>query len=202
MTTRALLAAAAVALLGCPKEESPPFDPANDRTLQKLKEEQARLAQGGQPGGPPTGKPEPVDPLAAAAAAQEPPRALDLPASTRAQVGPISFEVRRVEVMQTLKTARAAVSTADRFVRVSLTATTTKKAPLSLGKVELVRGDEHAGVALDVQRLGQGSPLETAIEPGVEQDLVLFFEVSPGMIGPGLKIILPGGESGVELPLQ
>lgn len=202
VTVRALLAAAAVALLGCPKEESPGFDPANDRTLQKLKEEQARLAQGGQPGGPPNVKAEPADPLAAAAAAQEPPRALDLPANSRAQVGPIALEVRRVEVMQTLKTPRAAVSTADRFVRVFFTATTTKKAPLSLGKVELARGDERAGVALDVQRLGQGSPLETAIEPGVEQDLVLFFEVSPGMIGPGLKIILPGGESAVELPLQ
>ncbi|MEW5742960.1 MAG: hypothetical protein AB1938_28855 [Myxococcota bacterium] len=197
---RALFLVLAVGLLGCPKEE-PPFDPSTDRTLQKLKEEQDRLAKGGTPSGPP-GVKTPEDPLAEAAAAQAPPRALTLPPGGIARVGPVQLELRRAEVSQTLKTARASISTGERFVRVVLTATTTTKAPLSLTGVKLARGDETAGIAGDVQRLGQGSPLETAIEPGVDQDLVLYFEVSPSMIAPGLKIILPAGEKAVELPLQ
>jgi hypothetical protein len=204
VTVRALAAftaVAALALLGCP-EEKPAFDPSSDRTLKKLQEEQERLAKGGTPGGPPGARPPPVDPLAEAAAAQEPPRALDLPPNPIAKVGPLSLELRRVEVMQTLRTPRAAVSTADRFVRVFFTASTTRRAPLSLSQTQLVRGSDKAPVALDVQRLGQGSPLETAIEPGVQQDLVLFFEVPPAMIGPGLKIVLPEGEKAIELPLQ
>lgn len=200
MTARALVAVAALALLGCP-EEKPAFDPSSDRTLQKLKEEQARIANGGQPGGPPNAK-TPANPLAEAAAAQEPPRALDLPPNVVAKLDAIAIELRRVEVMQTLQTPRAAVSTGERFVRVFLTARTTEKTPLSLSHAQLVRGADKAGVAFDVQRLGQGSPLETAIEPGVDQDLVLFFEVPPSMIGPGLKIILPAGEKAVELPVQ
>jgi hypothetical protein len=200
MTVRALAAftaMAALALLGCP-EEKPAFDPSSDRTPRKLKEEQERLAKGGPVGA----KPPLADPLAEAAAAQAPPRALDLPPGRIAKVGPISLELRRVEVMQTLRTPRAAVSTADRFVRVFFTASTTRRAPLSLSQARLVRGSDTAPVALDVQRLGQGSPLETAIEPGVQQDLVLFFEVPPEMIGPGLEIVLPEGEKAIELPLQ
>mgnify|MGYP005605737419 CR=1 FL=1 len=65
-----------------------------------------------------------------------------------------------------------------------------------------MRGTERAAIAMDVQRLAQGSPLETAIEPGVDQDLVVYFEAPPSMIGPGLKIILPVGEKAVELALQ
>jgi len=201
---RALVALLCVALLpGCPKEESSPFDPSSDRTLQKLKEEQERLAKGGKPGGPPVTKPPPEeDPLAAAAAAQAPPRPLDLPATRTVKLGAVTLELRRLEVSQTIQTARASVSTGERFVRVAFVATTSARTPLSLGQVELARGGERASIAMDVQRLAQGSPLETAIEPGVEQDLVLYFEAPPSMIAPGLKIILPVGEKAVELPLQ
>ncbi|GMU58612.1 MAG: hypothetical protein AMXMBFR34_03750 [Myxococcaceae bacterium] len=198
---RALCAVLAVGVLGCPKEEQP-FDPSTDRTLQKLKEEQDRLAKGGAPSGPPGKKTPEPDPLAEAAAAQAPPRVLALPPAAVTKLGPLNLELRRVEVSQTLKTTRASISTGERFVRVVLTATTRTRAPLSLSGARLERGAETASIAGDVQRLGQGSPLETAIEPGVEQDLVLFFEASPSMIAPGLKIILPSGEKTVELPLQ
>jgi hypothetical protein len=186
----------AVALAGCPKEES--LDLRSDRTLQKLKEEQERLAKEGSPGAK---APEP-DLLAEAAAAQAPPRALAVPRGAVAKLGPVRLEVRRVEVSQTLKTARASLSTAERFVRVVLTATAPARTSLSLSGVTLTRGAESVGVAGDLQRLGQGSPLEPTIEPSVDQDLVLYFEASPSMIAPGLTIVLPAGEKAVELPLQ
>lgn len=197
---RAIALALSFGLVGCPKEEA--FDPASDRTLQKLKAEQERIAKGGTPSGPPGAKVPQPDPLAQAAAAQEPPRALALPPGATAKAGALQLELRRVEVSQTVQTPRAAISTAERFVRVLLTATATAKTPLKPGDAELVLGERKAGITRDVQRLGQGSPLDTAIEPGVEQDLVLYFEVEAAMIAPGLKIILPVGEKAVELPVQ
>ncbi len=201
MARPALAVVAALALLGC-REERPAFDPSSDRTLQKLQAERARLAAGGAPATPPAGLAPPTDPLAEAAAAQAAPVPLEPPGERRVTVGPVTLELRRAEVMQTLRTARASVSTADRFVRVVLHATAAQRAPISLARAELVRGDQRAGVALDVQRLGQGSPLETAIEPGVEQELVLVFEVPPVMVGPGLTLSVPAGAETVEVRLR
>lgn len=198
---RAPLAVTLLLLAGCPKDEPPAFDP-NDRTLQKLKAEQDRLSRGGQASAPPRATDTPPNPLAEAAAAQGRPEPLEVPAGTSAKVGALTLSVKRAEVSQTVAGGKVSLSTADRFVRVTLTAVTGKRETLELADAKLVNGAEEAGLARDVQKLGQGSPLSATVEPGVTQDLVLFFEAPPAMIKKGLKIILRSGESTVELPLQ
>lgn len=192
---RAWLAAAAALLMACPAEKA-------DRTLEKLAAERERLAQGGAPAGPPTRAPEP-NPLAEVVARNEPPRSLALPPATPVAVGDVTLSLTRAEVMQTLAAGRSTVSTAERFVKVELSASAPRPAPLSLRDATLAWADDSAPLAMDAQRLGHGSPLDLTVQPGEAQPVVLFFEVPPEALAPGARIVLPAGEKKtVELPLQ
>ncbi len=195
-------AALALALFGCPKDE-PGFD-ENDPLIKKLKAEQQRLEREGPPRAPPAPRnrePEP-DPLAEAAARGDAPTPLTVPAAPPVAAGGATLSVKAAETSHTVKGAKMALSSADLFVRVTLTATAARPETLDLASATLALGEERFGIARDAQKLGQGSPLLARLEPGVSQSLVLYFEAPPAAVKKGLKLILSSGGSAVELPLQ
>ncbi len=192
-----------VALLcsACPKDE-PTYDP-NDRTIAKLKAEQERLARGGTPSGPPApvAKDEP-NPLAEVAAAQRPPVPLKVLEST-GTLQDVTITVTSAEMSQTVAGPKTSLSTADRFLRVAFSATAKKDSTLELSTVTLVNGAQSAGVARDVQRVGQGSSLSTtALKAGEPVNLVLYFEAPAPLLNPGLAMVVTQGEAKLSLQLQ
>ena len=180
---------------GCPKHEEPPeFDP-NDRLLQKMKAEQERLAKA------PPRTPEP-DPLAEIAARPGKPETLGIPAGVAADLGPVSLTLLEVQQSQTVSGGKVSLATTERFLKVTLEASTKKDVDLNLSGATLALDDTTVPIARDAQRAGQGSSLVTSLGAGRTEKLVLFFEVPDGMIRKGLKIILTTPESRVELALQ
>lgn len=196
---RTVLVVAALALCACP-DKKPTVD-ENDPLIQKLKAEQDRLSKGGQPGGP--GMRSKDDPNPLAEVAQQPP---DTPVTVKTKtdsvtVGGLTVTPNRIETAQAVSTAKVKLSTADRFVRLVITVQTSKELTLELSKATLVKGSDVFELARDVQRVGQGSPLAPTIGPSVAQDLVLYFEVPPAQIVPGLTLSLPVGAETLSLPL-
>ncbi len=194
MKARAL--AIGLLLSGCPKKDEPPeFDP-DDRLLQKMKEEQERLAKAA-----PRRLQEP-DPLAEILARPSKPENLGIPTGVAADLGPVSLSLLEVQQSQTVGGGKVSLSTTERFLKVTLEATSKKAIDLDLSGATLVSGENTVGIARDAQRAARGSPLVTSVQPGGPQKLVLYFEASDEMMGKGLKIILTTPESRVELPLQ
>lgn len=183
-------------LTGCPKDE-PQFD-VNDPLLKKLKAEQERLEKAGPPK---LKEPEP-DPLTRVLEADSKPDFLGIPAGVSADLGSTSLSLVEVQRSQTVGGEKVSLSTADRFLRVTLEATAKKAVTLDLSGATLENGEKSAAVARDVQRVGRGSPLSMELSAGSTRKVVLFFEAPDEMIGKGLKIILATPESRVELPLQ
>jgi len=182
-------------LSACPREE-----PAgSDHTIEKLKAEQRRLIEDGRSGRPPAGA---AEALSRALAEPASPRALPVPAG-QARAGALTVEVRSAVASQSVVGTRTSLASAERFLKVVVVATSVEQVSLDLSTATLQRGEQTAAVARDAQRVGQGSPLTTiAVEPGVRQELVLYFEVSPSMLAPGLKMILSPHGSRLELPLE
>lgn len=185
-------------LAACPEKKSSVDE--NDPLIQKLKAERARLDKGGAPGGPPGASPmkEPPQPLADIV--QQPP---DVPVnvtvkSAAVTVGDVTLTPKRLETAQIVAGPKVKLSTADRFVKLVVTISTTKDTSFDLAKATLVKGAETFELARDVQRVGQGSPLASTISAGVSQDLVLFFEVPPSSLSEGLKLVLPAGAASIE----
>lgn len=198
MTRLALVAA--LALLGCP-EKKPSVD-ERDPLIQKLKAEQERLARGGQPGGPP-GMKSKDDPSPLAEIAQQPP---DVPVNVPVKTDPVTsgeltLTPKRMETAQIVAGAKVKLSTTDRFVRLVVSAQTTKELTLELTKATLTDGKTNIELARDVQRVGQGSPLSPTIGPGVSQDLVLYFEAAPALLRPGLSLSLDTSAGSALVPL-
>lgn len=195
---RRLFLAVPLLLAACPEKKASVDE--NDPLIQKLKAEQARLDKGGAPGGPPGASPmkEPPQPLADIA--QQPP---DVPVNVTVKsapvtVGDVTLTPKRLETAQIVAGPKVKLSTADRFVKLVVSVSTTKDTSFDLAKATLVRGAETFELARDVQRVGQGSPLASTISAGVSQDLVLFFEVPPSSLAAGLKLVLPAGPASIE----
>jgi hypothetical protein len=191
------LALGLLLLSGCPKNEAPEFDP-NDRLLQKMKAEQDRLAKAG----PPKLKAPEEDPLAAIVAAPSKPETLGIPSGVAADLGPLSLSLTEVEQSQTVGSDKVSLATTERFLKVTLEATSSKDVDLDLSGATLATGDRSVPIARDAQRAGKGSPLVTKFGAGQHQRLILYFEAPDEMIRKGLKIILTTHESRVELALQ
>lgn len=194
------LAAALVllaSLSGCPKEKEDDF--ANDRTLQKLKAEQERLAKAGAPK---VVTPVDEDPLNAAIARPIKPESLGIPNGVAADLDSIALTLLEVQQSQTAGTGKISLTTGERFLKVTLEGTSAKEVELDLSGAKLVNGDQEFGIARDVQLAAKGTPLITRFSPGKVQKLILYFEVPPEVVRKGLKIILSHGESRVELTLQ
>jgi hypothetical protein len=197
---RALVVAAVLGLCGCPEKKA--ID-ESDPLIRKLKAEQERLDKGGLPGGPPGANPvkNPAEPLAELT--QQPP---DMPVNVTIKTasvsaGDVTITPKRLETAQIVAGPKVKLSTTDRFLRLVVSAATAKETSFDLAKATLRRGGDSFELARDVQRVGQGSPLASTISAGVAQDLVLYFEVPPASVGPGLTLVLPAASGGVEVPL-
>ncbi|MDX2012775.1 MAG: hypothetical protein SFW67_21425 [Myxococcaceae bacterium] len=195
---RHALLVSVLVLAGCPEKRA--VD-ESDPLIQKLKAEQERLAKGGAPGGPPgsAGSPNPLAELA-----QQVP---DTPVAvsvkeTPTTVGAVTVTPRRMETAQIISGNKVKLTTTDRFVRLVVAVSTTKDEALDLSKATLTHGSDVYGVARDVQRVGQGSPLGASLGAGVSQDLVLYFEVPASAVGTGLSLVLPVSGGTLTAPLQ
>ena len=180
-------------LCGCPKKE-PEFDP-NDRLLQKMQAEQDRLAKTR------ASVVEP-DPLAEIVTRPSKPENLGIPQGVAADLGPVSLSLIEVQQSQTVGSGKVSLSTTDRFLKVTLDATSKKQLDLDLSGTTLSIDEHTIRVARDAQRAAHGSELLAQFNEGEHRQLILYFEAPDEMIRKGLKIILTTAESRVELPLQ
>lgn len=194
--SRALLAAALLLLPGCPERSRSVED---DPLITKLKAEQERLARGGLPGGPPRPATDPLAELA-----QQPPDVpVTLPVlSTGVTAAELTLTPKRLETAQIIAGGKVKLSTSERFVRLVISAATTRDTTLDLTRAALRQGPDTFELARDVQRVGQGSPLAPTLGAGVAQDLVLHFELPPSALGPGLTLVVPVGDATLAVPLR
>lgn len=176
----------ALGVTACARQ-APPDE--TDPLVQKLLAEKARVARGGQPGGPPTGG-GPNDQLAELT--QQPPDVpISLPVRTHSLTrGAITATPRKLETAQIVAGPKLKLSTTDRFVRVVVRVSTTEQVTLDLSQAVLARGTQTWPLARDVQRVGQGSPLAATLASGVAQDLVLYFELPADSVQAGLSLRL------------
>lgn len=176
-----------VLLAGCPRDSAQ----GDERLLDKLR---ALPPEGNGPASPyqdlqrAVGRP---------AAAQK----LKLPAAT-ARLGPVTLEVTEATAVQRLASPGVTLTSQERFLKVTLEARAEGPAELALGEARLEQLDQVFELAPDVQKLLSGSPKVALLQPGPGQALVLYFEVPPAAIAPGLKLVLPSDGGAVELPLQ
>ncbi len=184
-------------LCACPKDE-PSFD-ENDPLLKKLKAEQARLDREASAR---RRAEEANKPLTDALAANQPPVKLQVPAGVAADLGDVQLRLESLLRTQTVGTGKVSITTVDRFLQVTLSATAKQATTLALNSAELVRGELRFQPARDAQRAGGGSPWEVSLSPGRATPVVLYFEVPPEIIGEGLKVTLSTPTAKVELPLQ
>lgn len=190
MSSRGALGLAVLsALAGCDTNHAP----AEDRTLQKLRqEEEKRQARAEQ-----------IDRLAMAAVT--PPaqtrRTLPQPKQPRVEVGPLQMEVVALTTSQVVEGSKVSLATEDRFLRVQLAVKNTGKAAAAadLSGVSLVgAGQRTWGIARDVQRLAGTVTLQAGLAPGESRDFVMFFEVPEAALAGGLSLKVGGsGAAGV-----
>jgi hypothetical protein len=176
----------AVLMLGvaaCDRGGAPAPTSAEDRTLQKLKEEAA--AQQDQA--------TQVERLANVAVTppEQTRQTLPIPKQPRAAVGPLQMEVVALTASQVVEGSKVSLATEDRFLRVQLQITNTGKAAAvaDLGRIALVGGEQRTwGIARDVQRVAGTVTLQAKLAPGESRDFVLFFEVPEAALGGGLAL--------------
>lgn len=178
------------ALAGCDTNHAP----AEDRTLQKLRqEEEKRQARAEQ-----------VDRLAMAAVTPpaETRRTLPMPKQPKVEVGPLRMEVVALTTSQVVEGSKVSLATEDRFLRVQLAVKNAGKAAAAadLSGVSLVgAGQKTWGIARDVQRLAGTVTLQAGLAPGESRDFVMFFEVPEAALAGGLSLKVGGaGAAGVS----
>jgi len=199
MKTRALIACAALLLAGCPKEESAP--PMDDRLLEKLKAEQERLAQGGQPGGPPRAA-QADDALARAVTNDAAPRELSLPAQASITHAGVTVSAVSARAMQKVFAGKVALSTGDTFLELVLEVQAEAAGtPVDFTAAKLALGPDSWEVAGDVQRSTKAGPLKIAAGSAPTR-VTVYFEPETRALSKGLTLVLPFGQDTVELPLQ
>jgi hypothetical protein len=178
-----LVVLVASAVAGCNGDHSP----AEDRTLQKLRAEEAkRQAQAEQ-----------VDHLAMAAVTPpaETRRTLPVPKQPRLEVGPLRMEVVALTTSQVVEGSKVSLATEDRFLRIQLAVKNAGKAPAAadLSRAALVgAGQRTWAIARDVQRLAGTVTLQAGLAPGESRDFVMFFEVPEAALAGGLSLKVGG----------
>jgi hypothetical protein len=184
---RVVLASVVVAVLpalaGCDADRAP----AEDHTLLKLRQEEARRQA----------QAEQVDRLATAAV--RPPaetrRTLPVPKQPRLEVGPLQMEVVALTTSQVVEGQKVSLATEDRFLRVQLAVKNTGKvaAAADVSGVRLVGAQQRTwGIARDVQRLAGSAALQAGLAPGESRDFVMFFEVPEAALAGGLSLKVGG----------
>jgi hypothetical protein len=194
---RAGAIALCVALAGCVKDQ--PIAPdESDPLIQKLKAEQERLQRP-----PPRQLPPPAEAqLAQAVVDAAPPKALTPVSTVAVHSHSANFALKAMEQSQQVKGARAAVSTPDAFLKVTLSVMALEPIELPVAQATVTSGDHSYNLARDAQKLGQGSALGVTVSPGDDVTLVLFFELPQDAVRKGLKLVMPVKDGAVELALQ
>ena len=185
MSSRVVVALVAL-LAGCDADRPP----AEDHTLLKLRQEEARRQA----------QVEQVDRLATAAV--RPPaetrRTLPMPKQPRLAVGPLQMEVVALTTSQVVEGQKVSLATEDRFLRVQLAVKNTGKAAAAadLSRVALVGAQQRTwAIARDVQRLAGSAALQAGLAPGESRDFVMFFEVPEAALAGGLSLRVAAGTS-------
>ncbi|MCP3101069.1 hypothetical protein LZ198_19520 [Myxococcus sp. K15C18031901] len=213
MAPVARLLAAALLVGGCTKDEASPgaMGNADERTLQKLRQEVDRVNQGGRA----TAAPEPVRAapnaqLAGLAAAQTDmaPQKLNLPEpNDTVHVDTVAMKLTGLEASHSVKgSGKLSMTTEDQFLRVQLVTQNVGEKPASLdldeAKVVDAKGTAY-GVARDVQVLAGTRPLRRTWGPDERTDMVLLFELPPQALREStLGLVIPGTGGEVRIPLR
>jgi hypothetical protein len=195
------LLAVTLLLCACP-DDKPKGD---DRLIQKLQAEQARIAKSGKPA---PMAPEPKEnPLLAAVQKDEAPRELPLAGLTTASAGDKGARVTLSGMTRstTLKGDKISLTSDSVFLSVKLSiiagpAATTLDLPSA--SVQQDKGEEIP-VARDAQAV-MGQRLASArFEGETHQQVVLYFDVPEAALksGSGLKLKIPSGDQPVLLSL-
>ncbi len=187
--------AVAVLLSACPKERTEAFD-ESDPLIRKLKAEKARGPTATSPAEPVTNK------LAEAAVNGAAPRALTVDTATVFPIGDVDFKLVSATVTQSVTRNGMTVSTADAFIKVTLSATTKKAQALNLSAFTLTQKADTFSVPKDIQKIGQGSPMELELKADEENQVTVFFEAPGESIGPGLTLNLVTASARGTLRLQ
>ena len=187
----------AVVLLGCPKPADEPA--ADDRLLKKLQAEKDRLEKGGTAPTPVTAPviPEP-NPLAARAAMPDAPKTLPMVGVPDFSCGAGACRISSIETSHNVAGAKMSLTSDDYFVRVVFSAQLPRGGPIDFAAAKLVAGTNEYPIARDAQTLGGTRELARTLKPDEKIEVVLFFEAPRAAIGPGLKLIVVGGD-GVSL---
>ena len=179
-------------LTACPAAKQAPAIDENDPLVRKLQAEQARLAQ--------PALPSQADVLARVATSDDQPTVL--PASAgQMHFGDVVFKVKRLEQSHTVKGEKLSLSTAEAFLKLTLTAEATHSQTFDLSGTTLELSEQVHPIDPTAQRVGNGSELQPTVGPEA-RDLVLYFELPTASVKPGLKLLLRSADATAELALQ
>ncbi|MBZ4394585.1 hypothetical protein VZQ01_29590 [Myxococcus faecalis] len=205
----------AVALLsgGCTKEEpaSGALGTADERTLQKLRQEVDRVNQGGRPTpGPESTRGDPNAQLAGLAAGLDDaaPRRLELPESNATvHVDTVAVKLTGLESSHSVKgSGKLSMTTEELFLRVQLVTQNVGPAPVTMDwDAARVVGAREAtyGIARDAQVLAGTRPLRRTWALEERSDVILMFELPPPALKEGdLQLVIPGTGGEVRIPLR
>jgi len=180
-------------LTACPAQKQAAAINENDPLVRKLQAEQARLSQ--------PAPPSQADLLAKAAIADEQPTVLPAPSTGQMHFGDVLFKVKRLEQSHTVKGEQLSLTTAEAFLKLTLTAEASRSQGFDLSGTTLEMGAEVHAIDSTAQRVGHGSDLVATVGPE-PRDLVLYFELPAASVKPGLKLLLRSADATAELALQ
>ncbi|WXH31312.1 hypothetical protein WA016_05288 [Myxococcus stipitatus] len=221
MSPRASSALAPVARLlvaallwgGCTKEESSSetMGTAEERTLQKLRQEVDRVNKGGRPAtGPEAARGAQNAQLAGLAAGLDEavPRQLGVPESNETvHVDTVAVKLTALESSHSVKgSGKMGVTSEELFLRVQLITQNVGPKPATLdlesAKVVDAQGASYA-LARDAQALAGTRPLRRTWALEERADVILFFELPPPVLREGaLHLVLQGTGGEVRIPLR
>ena len=178
-------------LCACPPRSAEPLVDERDPLIQKLKAERERLEKARQS----------TNPLADAIEHEAPPEQLKPLSGASLNAQGASFTVRSLEATQAVRAPKMALHTAERFLKVTLSVISATALRLDLSTTKLSTATREFPLARDAQRLSEHAS-ELSLDANSARDVVLYFELPADALGPGLKLILPVGQSTLELPLR
>ncbi|NTX00567.1 hypothetical protein HUA74_00560 [Myxococcus sp. CA051A] len=209
----ARLLAAALLIGGCTKEEpsSEALGTADERTLQKLRQEVDRVNQGGrQAHGPEATRGAPNAQLAGLAAGLEEaaPRQLGVPeGNATVHVDSVAVKLTGLESSHSAKgSGKMSVTTEELFLRVQFVTQNVGPKPVTLDLESVTVVDAQGAsyvLARDAQVLAGTRPLRRTWAPEERADIILLFELPPPALREGaLHLIMQGTGGEVRIPLR
>ncbi|WP_338864164.1 hypothetical protein [Myxococcus stipitatus] len=184
---------------------------AEERTLQKLRQEVDRVNKGGRPAtGPEAARGAQNAQLAGLAAGLDEavPRQLGVPESNETvHVDTVAVKLTALESSHSVKgSGKMGVTSEELFLRVQLITQNVGPKPATLdlesAKVVDAQGASYA-LARDAQALAGTRPLRRTWALEERADVILFFELPPPVLREGaLHLVLQGTGGEVRIPLR